>query len=258
VSINWGAWSQRGAAIRADLEQRRIKQGIGTLTPDEALMLFERILRQNPVQIAAARMEWDTFMEQHPDSYAQVESLVRARNANRVSARPVERTPSRMTRSTQATASAPIQPKSQQPETLLARLEAVPESHLLDLLREYLEGIARTVLGFTAGRRIDPQQPLQELGLDSLMAVEFRNALAAAIGRPLPATLLFSYPAIEDIAVHVARDLFHWIDETSSATTATEPDAAPVASQGVLGAIEDLSDEEVDRLFAQQLKGNVS
>jgi hypothetical protein len=135
--------------------------------------------------------------------------------------------------------------------SLSARLNTAPESQRLDLLHEYLEGVARSVLGFPTGRHIDPLQPLQELGLDSLMAVEFRNALAAAVERSLPATLLFSYPALDDIAGHLARDVFGWTtaDETASAQQPSH------TKDRVLGNIEDLSDEEVDRLFAQRLGG---
>ena len=75
------------------------------------------------------------------------------------------------------------------------------------------------------------------------MAVEFRNALAGAVERPLPATLLFSYPALDDIAEHLARDIFGW---------AAAPTAASRVQSGdlLLGAIEELSEEDVERLFA--------
>ena len=47
------------------------------------------------------------------------------------------------------------------------------------------------------------ETPLQQLGLDSLMALELRNVLAQAFGRPFSATLLFDYPTIRGLAQHL-------------------------------------------------------
>lgn len=244
VSINWGAWSELGSAAREDLEQRRAKTGLGTLTPDEAILLFAAALRDNPPQIAAARMDWRTFAAQWPGDVAWLVSF--ATNS----------TTAQVTRATSGgTANAGTD------VSLTARLAATPAAQRIDVLRDHLEGLARAVLGFAANRRIDPLQPLQELGLDSLMAVEFRNALARAVERPLPATLLFSYPALEDITRHLASDILG-VTPPDAANTSTQAAsaaaAAPPASGAVLGAIEDLSDEEVERLFAQQMKGSTS
>jgi acyl carrier protein len=47
---------------------------------------------------------------------------------------------------------------------------------------------------------IPMHRPLAELGMDSLMSVEFRNRLGLAVGAAMPSTLLFNYPAIEPLA----------------------------------------------------------
>ena len=58
-----------------------------------------------------------------------------------------------------------------------------------------MRGAARKVLGLSASRPIPAETALQDMGLDSLMALELRNVLAQAMGRPLGATLLFDYPS---------------------------------------------------------------
>ena len=78
------------------------------------------------------------------------------------------------------------------------------------------------------------------------MAVEFRNIVAAALKRPLPATMLFSYPAVEDIARYAAAELF-------GAPAAV----APAGKAKLLDRIEDLSDAEVDELLAGRSEGRV-
>jgi acyl transferase domain-containing protein len=237
VSIDWGAWAEIGSALREDLEQRRGRTGLRSFSPEEALALFDEILRENPAQIAAARMDWRRYAEQAPGRGEWLSQL--------------------LPRHEVAASTAEAAPAAPRTVTLTARLTAAPASERGDLLREQLETIARTVLGFPAGRRIDPAQPLQELGLDSLMAVEFRNALSVAVERSLPATLLFSYPALDDIAGFLARDVFAWTDGAAAAPDAT-PNAAPDAppsDDDLLGSIEDMSDEEVERLFAKQLGG---
>ncbi len=50
-------------------------------------------------------------------------------------------------------------------------------------------------------------KPLNELGLDSLMAIELCNGLGNALGRTLPATLLYDYPTVEVLARYLSRSV---------------------------------------------------
>ena len=77
------------------------------------------------------------------------------------------------------------------------------------MLLDAVQQIAGRVLGMPASRRLDPEEGLADAGMDSLMAVELRDRLAAAVGRPLSATLAFDRPnAGRDLTKDRGRDLF--------------------------------------------------
>ncbi len=103
---------------------------------------------------------------------------------------------------------------------LLQRLEGLPEDEqhavLLDLVRSHIA----TVLGNTSPEAIDPDKAFQELGFDSLTAVEMRNRLKAATGLALSPTLIFDYPNSAALAGYFRQELI-------GASTESTPQAAP-------------------------------
>ncbi|MDN3279531.1 beta-ketoacyl synthase N-terminal-like domain-containing protein, partial [Frankia sp. RB7] len=56
------------------------------------------------------------------------------------------------------------------------------------------------MLASPGGASVPADQPLKELGLDSLMAVELRNRLSGRISAKLPTTLAFDYPTARAMA----------------------------------------------------------
>ncbi|MGW4378216.1 phosphopantetheine-binding protein, partial [Streptomyces albidoflavus] len=88
--------------------------------------------------------------------------------------------------------------------------EAAKAEILLDLVR----GETARVLGIARPAQIKARRGFVEIGFDSLMAVELRNGLSAQTGLALPATLVFDFPAPDDLARHLGEQL---ADEQSGA-----------------------------------------
>jgi acyl carrier protein len=86
---------------------------------------------------------------------------------------------------------------------LAERLSAMEPAERRSALSDTVRGQVAAVLGFSDGSAIDPQRPFQDLGFDSLTAVEFRNQLGRATGLQLPATLVFDYPTPVALTDHL-------------------------------------------------------
>ena len=56
------------------------------------------------------------------------------------------------------------------------------------------------------GSAVGAQEPLMQAGLDSLGAVELRNALSARMGLQLPATLVLDHPTPQALADCIAGE----------------------------------------------------
>jgi acyl carrier protein len=95
-------------------------------------------------------------------------------------------------------------------------------------------------------------QPLTDLGLDSLMGVEIETSLEAAVGVALPPTSLMRARTIGQIATLIAGHL-------GGAANATAPEPTPVAiiSEGASAVdLEAISDEEIERLLGSETESD--
>jgi acyl carrier protein len=89
-------------------------------------------------------------------------------------------------------------------------------------------------------------QPLTDLGLDSLMGVEIETSLEAAIGVALPPTSLMRARTIGQIAALIADHLGGGVAKAESAPVAVQPEAASAVD------LDAISDEEIERLLGRE------
>ncbi|MFO1456197.1 MAG: SDR family NAD(P)-dependent oxidoreductase [Steroidobacteraceae bacterium] len=232
-SINWGPWAEVGAAVTHDVSGRLEAQGVSAISPTQGIQALERVVAAHAIQVVVLPVDWPRFRARMrgPQLDAFLAAIAQPRSAARPS----------------PGASAAAAPRGGDLRAQLA--QAVPARHRA-LVAGFVRERALKVLGLDASRAIDPRTPLGELGLDSLLAVELRNVIGSAIGKSLPATLLFDYPTLDTLTDFLLGEL----GGASSAAAAAADVAAAPADANLVESIEELSDEEVERQLAARAK----
>jgi NAD(P)-dependent dehydrogenase (short-subunit alcohol dehydrogenase family)/acyl carrier protein len=231
TSINWGGWAEIGLAARHQVDERVALQGMGLIPPTHGLAILDQIWAQSPPQIGVLPVDWPQVASQfvlggEPPMLADLIDETRSRSGNG-------------------------QAVSSEPE-LLTQLQTVPVHMQQHLLITAMRASVGKILGLDAAVAVDPERPLNELGLDSLMAIELRNALGLALGQRLPATLLFDHPTMAGLADHLLQDVLHLPDEQADVYEALdqqEPSELDVS---------DLSEDEIEVLLAAEIAATTS
>lgn len=89
---------------------------------------------------------------------------------------------------------------------VLSTLIASDPKEREQLLENYLRKQVARIIG-SASTKLDIYQPLNRLGVDSLMAVEIKNHLEADLGIPLPIRELLQGPSIARLKSHLLDQL---------------------------------------------------
>jgi malonyl CoA-acyl carrier protein transacylase/SAM-dependent methyltransferase len=154
----------------------------------------------------------------------------------------------------QSVASTAVAQQATQAPALREQLAALPDGERHERLVAFVRDRVVEVLRLDPSRPPAREQRLMDFGIDSLMAVEFRNLLTRALGleRKLPATLIFDHPTVDAIATYLQRDGVFG----RSTPAPEEPPAAPPETIVTISAesLEDMDDEEVEALLNNRLE----
>jgi myxalamid-type polyketide synthase MxaB len=134
---------------------------------------------------------------------------------------------------------------------LIQQLERALPKERFDLLAGHVGAQVIKVLGLDSADAVDRHRPLNEFGLDSLMAIELRNALGVAVGHSLPATLLFDYPTVEALTNYLATEV---LSLELSSTIAQEPVNDVDEWAEVSAMLDELPEDELAALLARKLE----
>ena len=191
-SIQWGGWAGGGmASADASTAARLARTGMALIEPKQGLAALAGVLQNTsaafattPAQLTVVPFVWDNFLtssgqaqtagifdeftcqlKPHSDAQQQSQAIAAASNDSALSGQ------------------APGLTGQQRLAYLTAEVAAAVASVL--------------------GSVVPPAEPLMAAGLDSLGAVELKNALETHLGLELPSTLIFDYPSVNAIADYV-------------------------------------------------------
>jgi acyl transferase domain-containing protein/SAM-dependent methyltransferase len=142
---------------------------------------------------------------------------------------------------------APEQPNVHRP----ADLAECTASERLEQVSHLVRAEVMRVLRLGTHEVPSMRQRLMDLGVDSLMALELRESLTRrlALPEPLPATLIFEYPSIGDIATHLCTLL----EPDSTAAGNSRGHTGPSVDR-LAETIADLDDDAVAALVDARLR----
>ncbi|WP_164101785.1 type I polyketide synthase [Candidatus Laterigemmans baculatus] len=179
TAINWGPWAEGGMAVTADPDSQLSDRGMRLLDPEACLSILDRLLKESesaPVQLAVMDVDWSALARQFPrrrpplfEAFAsQWEDPAAAGDPGKVD------------------------------REFLGRFAATAAEEQQPLLQNYLTAELARIMGMDPAD-LDPEQLLNVVGVDSLMAMELKTNLEAQLDIELPMAALMERPSIASI-----------------------------------------------------------
>ncbi|WP_459797732.1 type I polyketide synthase, partial [Mycobacterium riyadhense] len=184
TSLAWGLWEQT-SALTGHLGGRDVarmnRSGIAAMSTGQAVEFFDAALVSDRPAVVAARLDPKALDDSNIALPRLFDNLIR-------------RSRRRIETDTSASLSA-----------LAQRLAGLDADQRQQVMVEVVCGQAAAVLGHPNSTDIDAEKAFQDLGFDSLTAVELRNRLKTLTGLTLSPTVVFDYPTPAGLARHLGQ-----------------------------------------------------
>ncbi len=228
TTINWGVLGGEGYVARnTKVAEFLAKQGTTEITPSEVTSLLESAMAAGTAQTMAIRVDWGKW-RQFFRGVADNPLLERI------------------------FATVETQEAKGGTTDLRAKIESAGPGELEALVLQGVRGAVGGVLRVKPDTLRD-DQPLTDLGLDSLMGVEIENSIESSLGVSLPPASLLRARTIGHIVTLIVEHIGAKRGGGAPATGAPVPVAAASAEELNLDV---LSDAEIDSLLGEAVSGD--
>jgi acyl carrier protein len=224
LTVNWGVLGGEGYVARNQrVAEFLAKQGTTELAPREVVALLESSLAAGTTQVTAIRVDWAKWrqffrgMQENPLLERVFAAIGDEEGPGTV-------------------------------DDLRLKIESAAPEELEAIIGQAVRNAVGSVL------RVKPEtlrddQPLTDLGLDSLMGVEIESSIEASVGVALPPASLIRARTIGQIIAMISE---HMGVKRAGQTLATPPTAAAAAEPASTDEVnlEALSDQEIEGLLS--------
>lgn len=221
TSIAWGSWD--GGLVGEELAVALRRMGAAPMAPQLALAALRQVLAQGESQLVVADLDWQrfapayTFARPRPllDALPEVREILEGGGSSGSGAGEPAGDPGFAT-----------------------RLAGLSNAEQARAVQELVRSQVATLLGYDEPGAVPLTRSFNDLGFDSVAAVDLRTRLATATGRKLPASMIFDYATPAALADFLQSEL-------RPAAAANEP--ATVLLDRLEAALAGLSGEESER-----------
>lgn len=220
LTIGWGPWSV-GMVEELKLEKIYAQRGIELITPAAGAQILDRLINQKTPNVIAITADWTRarrvgLVGQLPPMFCELGTAETSPDAT-------ETEPS-----------------------ILDSLSECPEVDRLDMVARLVRQIVSAVFDL-AVTDIGPDDFLDDLGLDSMMAMDFRTRISSMFAIDLPVLELLRGVSVNSLAVRILGELP--LDGTDPPGI-TEQSADGTTGEDIDQLMERLSEAELRQLLA--------
>jgi myxalamid-type polyketide synthase MxaB len=198
LAINWGPWADSGMAAEAGRDAQLTGRGMDLIPVDRGLSILGRLLQSDEPQAAVMSVRWGDLLRQ---SGGDVPPILRD--------------------------VAPQAEEGASSEAADARVDHELRSRLLSasleerqaILRVYFTKELAKIMGLEPAS-LNVEQPLNTLGLDSLMAIELKNNIETRLKVVIPMARFMEGPSVVKLASAVAETL---VQDAATTVKSSEP-----------------------------------
>ena len=223
LTIGWGPWSV-GMVEELKLKKIYAQRGIDLITPASGALILDRLINQKAPNVFAISADWSRARTvglggRLPMMFAELDSGESASAADGLAS------------------------------TLLETLWTTPEPDRLDVVTGHVRHTVATVFD-CADEDIEPDVILDDIGLDSMMAMDFRMRINSMFSIDLPVLEILKGVSVDSLAVRVLTEL-QSVHADAVAVTESMPQPTGEADTDVGQLLEDLSEAELLELLAE-------